>query len=75
MQKDLALRARFELAILVNSQEPNLIRTCRNLEQAEGNQQVAMKRDESLSPSLCTFRSRLAAPIQFHSGQEFHPRR
>jgi len=28
---------------------------------AEGNQQVAMKRDESLSPSLFTIRSRFAA--------------
>jgi hypothetical protein len=28
---------------------------------AEGNQRVAMKADESLSPSLFTFRSRFAA--------------
>src|SRR5215510_1639465 len=46
--------------ISVNSRKTNLIRTCRS-SRIEGIQQITMKRDESISPSLFTFLSHLVA--------------
>jgi hypothetical protein len=56
-KKDLAPRARFELATLRLTAEPPIYQNLPELVLIEGIQQVAMKRDKSFSPSLSTFRS------------------
>jgi hypothetical protein len=57
----MAPRARFELATLRLTAEQLIQSELAVLVLIEGIQQAAMKRDESLSPSLFTFRSHLAA--------------
>jgi hypothetical protein len=60
-ERKMAPRARFELATLRLTAEQLIQSELAVLVLIEGIQQAAMKRDESLSPSLFTFRSHLAA--------------